>query len=141
MKNRMGLLMLGLLLLGGSCQQAKKEVTTASQMKRVMAIHDEVMPKMGELGKLVAELNEKADSTATGMEFDTAKKELQAANGSMMDWMKGFGDRFTSDEIMNGKELSQEKQQWLVEEEQKIKAVRTRFEGSMARAKKLLGKE
>ena len=39
-----------------SCKDENKE---NSQMKGVMAIHDEVMPKMGTIGKLVAQLDEK----------------------------------------------------------------------------------
>jgi hypothetical protein len=123
-----------------SCKAEKKEATQATQMKDVMAIHDEVMPKMGEMGKLVAELNAKVDTTAVGMQYDSAKKELQTAHQSMMDWMHGFGDRFDSDEILNGKELSPEKQQWLEEEEAKIKAVREQCFTSIEKAEKLLGK-
>jgi hypothetical protein len=29
-----------------------------------------------------------------------------------MDWMQGFGSRFDSDEILNGKELTEQKQIW-----------------------------
>ena len=31
----------------------------------------------------------------------------------MMDWIQGFGSRFDSDEILNGKELTEQKQIWL----------------------------
>ncbi len=111
-----------------------------NQMKEVLAIHDEVMPKMGTIGKLVAELNTKVDSTEAGMEYDAAKKDLQAAHKSMMDWMHDFGERFNSDEILNGKELSPEKQQWLTDEEEKIKVVRDQCNSSIEKAEKLLGK-
>jgi len=40
-------------------KQAKEEI---NQMEHVMAIHDEVMPKMGKLGKLVGQLKPMADS-------------------------------------------------------------------------------
>jgi len=33
----------------------------------------------------------------------------------IMDWMHGFGSRFDSDEILNGKELTEQKQIWLDE--------------------------
>ena len=102
---------------GSSCKEEKE----TSQMKEVMAIHDEVMPKMSQLGDLVGELNSKEnDSTEIGMKYMEARKELQSAHKSMMDWMQNFGNRFDSDEILNGKELSAQKQEWLDEEEKKV---------------------
>lgn len=121
-----------------SCKEEKKADTGTSQMKQVMAIHDEVMPKMSVFGKLVEELKSKEDTTATGQQYKAAREDLQAAHKSMMDWMQGFGDRFNSDEILNGKSLSAEKQQWLDEEEEKIKAVREQINSSIEMAEALL---
>ncbi|WP_350293170.1 hypothetical protein [uncultured Croceitalea sp.] len=121
-----------------SCKQEKKIAEGPSQMEEVMAIHDEVMPKMGTLSKLVAELKEKVDSTDTGKEYEMAMKDLQEANKSMMDWMMGFGNRFDSDEILEGKELSPEKQVWLNEEEEKVKEVANKINTSIAKAEVLL---
>ncbi len=120
-----------------SCKE-KKETETLTQMKEVMAIHDEVMPKMGTIGKLVGELKPKIDSTETGIAYEMAMKDLQAAHKSMMDWMKGFGDRFTSDEILNGAELTEEKQMWLNEEEKKVKALKEQINSSIENAEILL---
>lgn len=103
-----------------------------------MAIHDEVMPKMGTLGKLVGQLKPMADSLgAESVEFK-AMKDLQEANRSMMDWMQGFGDRFDADEILNGKDLSDEKKKWLLEEEEKVKQVKENINSSIANAEKIL---
>ncbi|MEO9512405.1 MAG: hypothetical protein ABJN84_02785 [Flavobacteriaceae bacterium] len=107
-------------------------------MEQVMAIHDEVMPKMGTLGKLVGELKRKIDTTERGQQYEGAMKDLQAANKSMMDWMMGFGDRFDSDEILDGKELTEEKQKWLNEEEVKVKALRDHINSSIEEAEELL---
>ena len=52
-----------------SCRQGKKGSEAPTQMEEVMMIHDEVMPKMGKLSKLVSELKEKIDTTATGKEY------------------------------------------------------------------------
>ena len=123
-----------------SCKQEKKAPEGPTQMEKVMAIHDEVMPKMGKLGKLVGELKAKVDTTEMGQKYEVAMKDLQEANTAMMDWMKGFGDRFDSDEILNGKELTEEKQQWLDEEEEKVKVVKEKINGSIERAEKLLNK-
>lgn len=120
-----------------SCKQDKKEADNG-QMKEVVAIHDEVMPKMGKIGKLVGELVAKEDSTAVGQRYAQARKDLQAAHKSMMDWMQGFGSRFDADEILNGKALTDEKKQWLNEEEVKVKALRTQVDTSIENAEALL---
>jgi hypothetical protein len=121
-----------------SCKEKKEAEDTLTQMKEVMAIHDEVMPKMGTIGKLVAELKPKIDSTESGIAYEVAMKDLQAAHRSMMDWMKGFGDRFTSDEILKGAELTEEKKMWLNEEEEKVKALKEQINTSIKNAEKLL---
>lgn len=121
-----------------SCKEKKEAEDTLTQMKEVMAIHDEVMPKMGTIGKLVAELKPKVDSTESGIAYEVAMKDLQAAHNSMMDWMKGFGDRFTSDEILNGAELTEEKKMWLNEEEEKVIALKEQINTSIKNAEKLL---
>ncbi len=130
-----------ILLSAFSCKEDKKKDAPSgdNQMKEVMAIHDEVMPKMGNIGKLVATLKSEVDSTAQGIEYEKAMIDLQEGNKAMMDWMQGFGDRFDSDEIMKGKMLSEEKKQWLNEEEDKIKAVRDQINSGIENAEKLLG--
>lgn len=121
-----------------SCKQEKKEDTTPTQMEEVMAIHDEVMPKMGKLNKLIQELDAKIDTADTSAKYADAKKDLEAAHKFMMDWMKDFGDRFTSEEIMKGKALSEEKKKWLNEEEEKVEELRDQINNSIENAEKLL---
>ncbi len=133
-------ILLVFLLLATSCQEKKEEKET-TQMEMVIAIHDEVMPKMSTISKLVSELKPIVDSTGTENEYAESMKELQEAHKSMMDWMRGFGDRFDYDEIQNGKELSPEKQEWLDEEEVKVKALRDQINSSIANAETLLEKE
>ena len=129
------LIAMGILL---SCKDKKQSSPETTQMETVMAIHDEVMPKMGRLGKLVGELKAKVDSTDTGQQYKTAMGDLQDAHTAMMDWMQGFGDRFDSDEILNGKELTAQKKEWLNEEEEKVKALKEQINSSIERAEKLL---
>lgn len=121
-----------------SCKDEAKKKEVNLQMKEVMAIHDEVMPKMSELSNLVATLKSKADSTANGKEYKDAMEDLQDAHKEMMDWMKEFGDRFNYDEILNGASLSSEKKKWLKEEKKKIKKVKKDILKSIEKAKKLL---
>ena len=118
-----------------SCKEEKKE---NSQMKQVMAIHDEVMPKMGTIGKLVSQLDEKITNDATSDSMAAAREDLKDAHKAMMDWMKRFGERFDGDEILKGKALTPEKQKWLDEEESQVKALRDQINTSISQAQELL---
>ena len=132
--------LLCLSLLAGACRGEKKETPDQdpNQMEVVLAVHDEVMPRMSEIGRLVARLKPMADSTETGLPYLKAMKDLQDAHQAMMDWMKGFGDRFDHAEIMEGKALSAEKKEWLAEEEVKVRAMRDQVVESIAAAEALL---
>ncbi len=139
MKSSFALLPLFFFLL--ACKTETKKSESPTKMQEVIAVHDEVMPKMGTISKLVAQLKPLADSTETGKKYQTAIRDLQAAHRSMMDWMQGFDERFDSDEIMNGKELSEEKKAWLLEEEKKVNQLKEDINGSIERAEKLLSKD
>ncbi len=123
-----------------SCKEEKKqaEKPSASQMQEVLAIHDAVMPKMGVVGTLVGKLKSKIDTTDQGRAYENAMKDLQAANKDMMDWMQGFGTRFDPQEVMEGKALSEEKQEWLKEEMVKIEAVKEKINSSIQNAEALI---
>lgn len=131
-----------LILIGSSlfvnCKGDKKPEAESGQMEEVMAIHDEIMPKMGDIGKLVDQLKARADSTDTGKKYEQAMHDLQEAHMAMMEWMQNFGKRFDSSEILDGKALSEEKQQWLDEEEARVKALKEQINNSIARAEELL---
>lgn len=141
---RMGSVLMGALMLAlfvGSCKEEKKDPQAEAdkaRMAEVIAIHDEVMPKMNEISGLVAELKPLADSTEWGEPYRIAMKDLQDAHQSMMDWMKGFSDRFDHSETMKGKALTPEKREWLKEEEVKVKAMRDQVNQSLTSAKKVL---
>lgn len=123
-----------------ACKEDKKTSPETNQMKTVMAVHDEVMPKMGKIGSLVAQLRKKIDSDQGGVIEKKAMEDLQDANASMMEWMQGFGNRFDSEEIMDGKALTEEKKQWLSEEEEKVNIVKEKINTSIANAEALLAK-
>ena len=138
-------------LLAFQCKETKPESKTAAEetlvsqeganMKAVIAVHDEVMPKMTDISKLVAELKPIADTAAAGDPHVKAMEDLQAAHKSMMDWMKNFGDNFSYEETMKGKALTPEKQAILEEEVVKVEAMRSQVEASIAQARELLGKD
>ncbi len=125
------------LIILSSCKEQKKQ-EGPTQMQEVMAIHDEVMPKMSQIGKLVGQLKPMADSLGMDSPQGKAMRDLQDANKSMMDWMQGIGKRFDADEIMKGKALTEEKQKWLDEEEEKVKVVREKINSSISNAEKIL---
>jgi hypothetical protein len=122
-----------------SCKKEIKETTVEnSQMQEVLAIHDEVMPKMGTIGKLITQMDEKIKETDSTEAFVNASLYLKDSHKEMMDWMKNFGDSFDSDEILKGKSLTDEKQKLLEEEEAKIKALRDKMNFSIITAEELL---
>ena len=132
-------LLAGMLLATGCRDEKKPEAEDASnRMEAVIAVHDEVMPEMKTIAKLVGELKPLADSTGQDSRYAAAMQDLQEAHQSMMDWMQGFGNRFDHDEIMKGKALSEEKQAWLVEEQKKVEAMRDQVLGSIQRAREVL---
>ena len=110
-------------------------------MQRVMAVHDEVMPEMKTIANLVGELQSKVDTTEQGFQYGKAVKELQDSHRAMFTWMQEFGERFTSDEILNGAPLSAEKQKWLDEEEEKVIALKKQILESIEQAEVLAKKE
>ena len=123
------------LFLAVSCGPEKEPDT---RMQHVVAVHDSVMPKMGRIGELITQLQPLADSTEAGQVYQKAIADLQAANTGMMEWMQGFGDRFDSAEIMEGKELNPQKSAWLDEELIKVEKMAKKMNGSIERAEALL---
>jgi hypothetical protein len=121
-----------------SCKTETKKDKIHSKMEEVMGVHDEVMPKMGTISKLIADLKPKVDSTEVGKENLKAIRDLQDAHKSMMDWMRDFGERFEYEEIMKGKALSEEKKVWLMEEEIKVNELREKINTSIANAERVL---
>jgi lipoprotein NlpI len=76
-------------------QKVKEEQKAPTLMDEVMALHDEVMPKMGKMMKVQKQLNLLADSIAT-VDLERAgllrglAQNLDDANEAMMDWMRNF---------------------------------------------------
>lgn len=135
------LLLLAVILCSAACKEEKKAPENTTLMNRVMAIHDEVMPKMSTVGKLIEELNRKATTAEKAPRHKAAIQDLQAANTAMMEWMENFSDRFDSEEILNSKTLTARKQAWLREEEEKVKILREQIHTSIKNAEALLNKE
>ena len=93
-----------------SCGEKKKEAKDELYDK-VMAVHDEIMPKMGDIMKLKKQLQEKIDELSSGTEIDSTKideleqaiAELDNSHEEMMGWMRQFDNDFegmVNEEIM-----------------------------------------
>ncbi len=108
-----------------------------TKMQQVLATHDVIMEKMPELVQLVSKLQPQVDSTKSGQKFQKAIDDLKSSNQAMMEWMQGFGERFTADEMMKNKALTEEKKQWLLEEEEKVNSLREQINASIQKAQQL----
>lgn len=98
MKMKKVVFLLFLVATATSCSNEQKEQKDAL-MAEVMAAHDEVMPKMGELRKTAKALQAKADSLGAltdqdfSAEINTLRqtaKRIEDANEVMMEWMRQF---------------------------------------------------
>ncbi|MEM7658469.1 MAG: hypothetical protein AAF399_20240 [Bacteroidota bacterium] len=86
-------LLFGLLM---ACGESSNPV--AELQKQVMAVHDEVMPKMGELAQLEKQLRDEYQSISQEAQPDSARMEvlldhvssLKNANEGMMVWMREY---------------------------------------------------
>lgn len=86
------------LIVAASCTGNSSKEDGDNLYKEVIAIHDEVMPKMGTIQNLRTEMNTRIselDSTSADYEdqktiLENQIAELDAADGHMMGWMRNF---------------------------------------------------
>jgi uncharacterized protein YfbU (UPF0304 family) len=91
-----------ILVLIFSCNTPPEEAKAFDQtMTEAIQIHDDVMPEMGRISKLIKALETKVDSTNADV-YKPAIRELKQGHDMMMDWMKDFGDEFSKTEINDG---------------------------------------
>lgn len=121
-----------------ACKDKVKEPEGPTQMEEVIAVHDELMPKMGTIGELIGKLEASIDSTHVDSMKVTAIQNLKGANQEMMTWMMAFGDTFDSAEVLDGKELSVEKQKALGEFQNSVNDLKSSMENAISNAEKLL---
>lgn len=82
-----------------------KEVAAFDQkMDETITIHDEVMPEMSKINKLIIQLEAQKDSTNLE-KYQPAIEDLKTGHDKMMSWMKSFGDEFSKTEINQGVQL------------------------------------
>jgi hypothetical protein len=101
---------------------------------QVMAVHNEVMPKTGEIYQLKKELKDKIlVEPGRSKDFEQAIAELDSADHSMMDWMHKFNE---PDSVTQ--EVARE---YLENEMVKINQVKELINTSIQKAKDQLGKK
>ena len=99
-----------------ACQPAakKEEVDLKALKDEVFELHDEVMPKMGDLRRvrkslmLLADSVQATDSLRASVLL-TASNDLAAANEGMMEWMRNFDPDFEGTEAEILKYLTDQK--------------------------------
>lgn len=140
MKSTLKIIVIALFTTLISCGETpKKEEATADpySMQAVMAVHDEIMPKMGQIAKLSGQLKPLADANPEGPEAAVVMA-LKESHDAMMTWMKEIGETFTHEEIMKGAKLSEQKKEALKLEAEKIAEVKRLMLESIAKAEALL---
>ncbi len=97
---------LAITLIFGACSGPTQKTDVSSLKDEVMAVHDEVMPKMGELRKTEKALRSMAqevDDSLTSSDITSAANAIKLANENMMVWMRNYDPAFegTDEEIKN----------------------------------------
>jgi nitrous oxide reductase accessory protein NosL len=114
-------------------------------MTEAMEVHDEIMPKMGELmelkGELLANQPESISQESYMEEVSIAAENLKASHDGMMTWMKDYSEKFPyGDPSPETKEAIDEKMPVLEKEVEEIKQLRDQTMKSIDNAKALLKK-
>ena len=131
------ILLTAILLACQSSTQQKEEVNLDELRKEVLAIHDEVMPRMGTLKRVKNSLLLQADSLgATDSLVATLRETADAiavANENMMAWMRQYEPAFegTDEEVLR----------YLQEQKSSIEKVQKDMLESLAKGEELLGGE
>ena len=138
MKPTISLLLL-IVMMFASCGEQKKNAKE-ELYEKVMAIHDEIMPKMGAImkykkqlnGKIDALIEEDADANADKIaELTKAIADLDNSHKEMMNWMHGFDPDF------EGK-VKEEVMKYLKDQENKIESVAKITNNALKNAEALL---
>lgn len=97
-------ILLGFLLMITACKPSFDNTEVQKLYNEVMVIHDEVMPKMGDIHKtkkqLKAQLSKQIESVDTSRaEILMTIKKLELADDMMMDWMSEFNGDFKGETV------------------------------------------
>ncbi|WP_062060963.1 hypothetical protein [Aquimarina longa] len=133
---------IGLLLFISCNQLSKEEQEFDALMQKVINVHDEVMPKMGEMSTLIKELESKIDTTTQGKSYAKAQQDIKDSYDFMMTWMSDFSDQFpheTESSKTDSKKIASQ-MELLKKEEVKVIELKNQINSSIKNAKELLKK-
>lgn len=128
-------------LMLSSCQN--QETSNEELRDEVIAIHDEVMPKMGELKSMrkeilkISESLQDEDSAANAKkikELNLLAERMDRAFEGMFVWMRQY--KPSSDEMSD-----EEYKEYLLDQKDKVKTVNDNIKESMAEARNVLDKK
>lgn len=128
-----------ILLIVTSCGE-NKDNSRQELLKKVMAVHDEIMPKMGDIMKykkqLQTKINELTEASAEEnqakiAELTQAVEDLENSHDGMMNWMHGFDRNFDS-------EVQEEVIAYMKDQMTKIERVGKGTNAALENAKELL---
>ena len=125
------ILMVGLV----ACTVPPAENTSSPEdlKKEVMAIHDEVMPKMGDLRKTEKALRDAAgevEDMVQSLALSEAADAIGDANENMMVWMRNYDANYDG--------TDQEVTEYLRNQKAQIEKVRTDMNDTLAKGKELV---
>ena len=117
------------------CSNAKKDQIRTLK-EELFVIHDEVMPRMGEMMKLKDQLSILSDSigqfdSLKALDLKEAAGELKLAYDGMNSWMHDF-------EVEHPNEIDEKVLAYFRTEKEKITKVKDDMLGSIKRAKELI---
>ena len=151
MKNSIYIIAIALLTLTACKNEPTKEEialqeqieTYDSLMTEAMDVHDEIMPKMGELmelkGELVASKEGAELSDDQLMKLDATASNLKSSHDGMMDWMADYSEKFPYGEPSPETKADLDKMMPVLEQEVvEIKELRDHTLTAIDNAKELL---
>jgi hypothetical protein len=108
------------------------------EKNKIFDIHDEVMPKMGELMSLKRKVIEKASevNAENASELQNIAQELDEASEGMMSWMRDWSKN--SQQYMEMKNGTEAQKEYLAAEMERVIDVKEAINTSMAKAKEAL---
>lgn len=127
-------------LFGCAGSSSGDDCTSEECLKRkaydnVIAVHDEVMPKLSQISKLKEQIEDKlktVEDTAVMADWEQLMMELDDADNSMWVWMRQFDsdlDDLSYEEVMT----------YLKEEQEKVDEVARKINESILKAEERLG--
>jgi len=119
-----------------ACDSSEKTNAFETKKAEVFEVHDEVMPKMGELMSLKKKVLDKVNESENPDELRDLALRLDKAQEGMMVWMRQWSASAAPHE--NGETTEAEKMAFLDAEMDKVKKVKVDIDSSIAEAKEAL---